>query len=184
MRNGCLQCIEAIIKGQECMPAKGHDDRFFLNRKNCRLRIPRSCPLVGDRVAIAPLGHRLLIDTIALRQGPQALLTTLYRSTDRLSRCGAPMKNLAHSASFHAGEKIAPSNPGIKHLENWIRRKSASAVHESKRAILVRCGIGARVLREYGREVGSPCPGEPAVFTFSGSSRSHHRASGSPDHRP
>mgnify|MGYP000910951365 CR=1 FL=1 len=26
------------------------------------------------------------------------------------------MKNLAHSASFHAGEKIAPSNPGIKHL--------------------------------------------------------------------
>jgi hypothetical protein len=69
-------------------------------------------------------------------------------------------------------------------LENWIRRKSASAVHESKRAILVRCGIGARVLRAYGREVGSPCPGEPAVFTFSGSSRSHHRASGSPDHRP
>jgi len=26
------------------------------------------------------------------------------------------MKNLAHSASFHAGEKTAPSKPGIKHL--------------------------------------------------------------------
>ncbi len=40
----------------------------------------------------------------------------LYRSTDRLSRCGAPVKNLAHSASFHGMENIAPSNPGIKHL--------------------------------------------------------------------
>jgi len=26
------------------------------------------------------------------------------------------MKNLVHSDSFHAGEKIAPSKPGIKHL--------------------------------------------------------------------
>ena len=41
----------------------------------------------------------------------------LYRSTDRLSRGGAPMKKLAHSASFHGGEKIAPLNTGIKHLE-------------------------------------------------------------------
>jgi hypothetical protein len=31
------------------------------------------------------------------------------------------MKNLAHSASFHAGEKIAPSNPGIKHLAAFFR---------------------------------------------------------------
>jgi CheY-like chemotaxis protein len=40
----------------------------------------------------------------------------LYRSTHRLSRAGAPVENLAHSASFHSLEKIAPSNPGIKHL--------------------------------------------------------------------
>jgi hypothetical protein len=26
------------------------------------------------------------------------------------------VKNLAHSASFHADERIAPSNPGIRHL--------------------------------------------------------------------
>jgi hypothetical protein len=26
------------------------------------------------------------------------------------------MENLAHSASFQTGEKIAPSKPGIKHL--------------------------------------------------------------------
>ncbi|MER8905913.1 hypothetical protein, partial [Mesorhizobium sp. M0772] len=40
----------------------------------------------------------------------------LYRSTDRLCRRGAPMKNLAHSASFDSDEKYAPSKPGIKHL--------------------------------------------------------------------
>jgi hypothetical protein len=40
----------------------------------------------------------------------------LYRSTDRLCRCGASVENLTHSASFHSGEKTAPSKPGIKHL--------------------------------------------------------------------
>src|ERR1700691_2100433 len=40
----------------------------------------------------------------------------LYRSTDRLCRCGAAVKNLAHSASFHSLENNAPSNPGIKQL--------------------------------------------------------------------
>lgn len=40
----------------------------------------------------------------------------LYRSTDRLCRCGAPMQNLAHSASFDSEDKDAPSKPGIKHL--------------------------------------------------------------------
>jgi len=43
-------------------------------------------------------------------------LTMLYRSTHRLCRAGAPVENLAHSASFHSLDKIAPSNPGIKHL--------------------------------------------------------------------
>ena len=40
----------------------------------------------------------------------------LYRSTDRLCRRGAAVKNLAHSASFHLKEKIAPSKPGIKQV--------------------------------------------------------------------
>ena len=53
---------------------------------------------------------------MALGQGPQALLTTLYRSTDCLCRRGAAVKNLAQSASPHAGENNAPSKPGTKHL--------------------------------------------------------------------
>jgi hypothetical protein len=40
----------------------------------------------------------------------------LYRSTDCLCRRGAPMKNLAHSASFESFDKDAPSKPGTKHL--------------------------------------------------------------------
>jgi hypothetical protein len=44
-------------------------------------------------------------------------LTMLYRSTDRLCRCGAPMKNLAHSASLDSDDKNAPLNNGIKQLD-------------------------------------------------------------------
>jgi hypothetical protein len=45
-------------------------------------------------------------------------LTMLYRSTDRLSRRGAPVKNLAHSASFDSCDNDAPSKCGIKHLDD------------------------------------------------------------------
>jgi hypothetical protein len=40
----------------------------------------------------------------------------LYRSTDRLSRAGAPVQNLAHNASFDSCDNGAPSKAGIKHL--------------------------------------------------------------------
>jgi transposase len=40
----------------------------------------------------------------------------LYRSTDRLCRRGACVKNLSHSASLQAGENNAPSNAETKHL--------------------------------------------------------------------
>ena len=47
----------------------------------------------------------------------------LYRSTDCRCRRGAPVLNLAHSASFHSREKTAPSNPGIKHLDHRLLYK-------------------------------------------------------------
>jgi hypothetical protein len=49
-------------------------------------------------------------------------LTTLYRSTHRRCRGGAPVENLAHSASFHSKENNAPSKPGIKHLGYEFQR--------------------------------------------------------------
>jgi hypothetical protein len=76
---------------------------------------------LGQRnFALLPFGDGFLVDAVALRQTPQALLTMLYRSTDRLCRGGAAVKNLAHSASLHARENIAPSNAGIKHVRHLI----------------------------------------------------------------
>src|SRR5207248_501707 len=62
------------------------------------------------------LNLRQARDAMAASQGPQALLTILYRSTDRRCRCGAAVKNLAHSASLHAGENSAPSKLGTKQV--------------------------------------------------------------------
>ncbi len=47
----------------------------------------------------------------------------LYGGQDSLCRRGAAVKNLAHSASFHSCEKIAPSKPGTKHVERVEQRR-------------------------------------------------------------
>ena len=67
---------------------------------------------IDDRAARPPLAGHLRIDPVAPGELSQARLTMLYRSTDRLRRGGAAMKNLAHSAPLHVCEKTAPSNPG------------------------------------------------------------------------
>src|SRR3954452_19627713 len=98
------------------MPAEANDDRLFLDRQHRRPRLLWSRPSVHDRAARLPLAHRLLIDAVTSGERSQALFTMLYRSTDRLSRRGAPVKNLAHSASFDSCHKNAPSKCGTKHL--------------------------------------------------------------------
>src|SRR5271165_3970062 len=98
------------------MVSEGDDDRFFLDRQHRRLRILRPGRQIGNRAPLLPLCDRLLVDPVALGEPPQALLTMLYRSTDRRCRRGAAVKNLSHSASFHSVEKTAPSKPGIKQL--------------------------------------------------------------------
>src|SRR3954454_12945394 len=98
------------------MPTEGDDDRLLLARQHRRSWLRRSCPDVRNRATALPLANSLLVDAVALCERSQALLTILYHSTDRLRRRGASMKNLAHSASFHSTEKIAPSKAGIKHL--------------------------------------------------------------------
>jgi hypothetical protein len=116
VRNGGLEGVEAVVEGQQRVMAEGHDDGLILDRQDCRSAVLRVSTAVEDGGSLPPLGHRLRVDPVASGEPPQALLTMLYRSTDRRSRCGAPMLNLAHSASFHACGKTAPSNPGIKHL--------------------------------------------------------------------
>ena len=116
MRNRRLKRVEAVVERQKRMPAEGNDHRLFLDSQNRRSGVLGAGRKIGDGRPLLPLGDRLGIDPVPLRQRPQALLTMLYRSTDCLCRRGAPMKNLAHSASFESLDKIAPSTPGTKHL--------------------------------------------------------------------
>ena len=57
----------------------------------------------------------------------------LYRSTDRLSRRGAPVKNLTNNASFESFDKDAPSKPGTKHLGMTFVHRRAIACRLSLR---------------------------------------------------
>src|SRR3954465_7335280 len=160
MRDCRLGCVQAVIERQKRMPAEANDDRLFLDRQHRRSRLLWSRPSVHDRAARLPLAHRLLIDAVTSGERSQALFTMLYRSTDRLSRRGAPVKNLAHSASFDSCHKNAPSKPGTKHIsvvalvgvqdvaarKPFEQRLSSGAVcylsaseHEGKRATLSVC---------------------------------------------
>ena len=126
MRYRGLQGIKTVVERQECVLAEGDDDRLVLDRKYCRLRVLRSGLQISDGAALFPLGDGLGIDAVPPGKAPQALLTMLYRSTDRLCRCGAAVKNLSHSASLKSADKGAPSNPGIKQLGTlaWKRKLS------------------------------------------------------------
>src|ERR1700679_3816680 len=104
------------------MPAEGNDHRLFLDSQNRRSGPLGASRKIGDGRPFLPLGDCLGIDPMSPGKRPQALLTMMYRSTDCLCRCGAPVKNLAHSASFESIDKIAPSRPGTKQLERRIVR--------------------------------------------------------------
>lgn len=58
--------------------------------------------------AVTLAGH---VDLMPFGENPWALLTILYCSTDWRCRVGAPVYNVAHSASFHASADNARSNP-------------------------------------------------------------------------
>src|ERR1700735_1326658 len=97
------------------MAPEGDDDRLLLDREDRRLRFFRTGRQIRRGGPLLPLGDGLLVDPVAIGQSPQALLTMLYRSTHRRCRGGAPVQNLAHSASFHSKENSAPSIPGTEH---------------------------------------------------------------------
>src|SRR5436190_298102 len=132
MRDCRLECVQAVIERQKRMPAKANDDRLFLDRQHRRSRFLWSRPSVHDRAARLPLAHRLLIDAVTSGERSQALFTMLYRSTNRLSRRGAPVQNLAHSASFDSCNKNAPSKCGTKQLETL----ALAALHRPADSIL------------------------------------------------
>lgn len=91
---------------------------FGASRSNGRViaQFGGAGPHIGRAASAPPLGNRLRVDPVPPGERPQALLTILYCSTDCRCRAGAPVKNLAYSASFHPCIDNAPSNSGTKHL--------------------------------------------------------------------
>ena len=84
---------------QQRVTAERHDYGLLFAAQHCRMdrlgphrRISRTRPL-------AQFLDRRWTDPVASGEGPYALVTSLYRSTDRLRRVGAAVENLSHSAS-------------------------------------------------------------------------------------
>ena len=130
VRHRRLERIKTIVQRQQRVPPERDDDRLLVESQHRGFCILRPGWKIGNRRPLAPLGHGLLVrqendsrdrfsiclTPVARRKRPQARFTILYCSTGCLSRRGAAVKNLSHSASFHSKEKIAPSKSGIKHL--------------------------------------------------------------------
>lgn len=120
LRQGRLEGLEAVVERQQGMPPECDNDGILLGREGGGVWLTRAGWQVGHRSPLAPFGVRLGVHPprVAARLFPQARLTMLDRATDRLCSSGAAVESLAHSASFHAWEKTAPSNPGIKHIHS------------------------------------------------------------------
>ena len=103
------------------MLAEGDDERFLLDGEHRRLWLLRAAAQIGRGRRLLPFRTCLRVDAVALGKRRHARLTLLDCSTDRRTRAGAAMMKLSHSASFHSGEKSAPSNHGIKRLRYAFR---------------------------------------------------------------
>ena len=97
-----LQGIEAVIQRQQRVPAKSNDGRLLGLGQDRRARFLWPGLEILDRLALAPLRHRFLVDAQLPAQRRERSLRSLYCSSDGVRGRGASMANLAHSASFHS----------------------------------------------------------------------------------
>ena len=130
MRDAGLQCIEAIIQGQQSVPPEGNDDDLLFDAENCRMWFFRSHRRVLHTVALAPLGDRLDVDAQFPAQRRVRSFRSLYESSDCVRGLGAPVKNLPHSASFVWSQISRPPHAGTKHLA--FKPRTAFRVEEMK----------------------------------------------------
>ena len=85
-----------------------------------RLRVDPQLPAQFREPSVPPSNRRragLQLAIAVLLLGQRALASGLEPTAPRRLDGGAPETNLAHTASFHSNERIAPSNRGIKPLE-------------------------------------------------------------------
>ena len=84
---------------------------------------PRFIGLENGRPVVEANSWFGVVDPVPPRQDSQALLTMLYRSTERRCRRGAPVMYLSDSASFQPSENSAPSKSGTKHLVRRLQSR-------------------------------------------------------------
>lgn len=116
MRDFRLKSIEAIIQRQQRVLPERDDDCLLFFAENGRPWCLRSGLDILDRCSLAPLQNRFWIDPVAPAQLRGRSLRSLYCCSDCVRGRGAAVTYLAHSASFHSAEKIAPSNAGTEQL--------------------------------------------------------------------
>jgi hypothetical protein len=117
VRQRGLQGIQAVIKRQQRMLAKGDKQRFFLHRQDggawwlrAHGRIVPLCPLL-------PLRHGVGGQGITAGKLGDALLTLRDRATHRRGRAGAAVSSLSQKASREGRSSyVTPSHPGTKQL--------------------------------------------------------------------
>ncbi len=83
-------------------------------------------------------------------------LRSLYCCSDGVRGRGAPMTYLSHTASFHSNERIAPSNPGIKHVGKCANCEP-NATSVALPHVLLRVGPLALKLRLLSPQQIPPC---------------------------
>ena len=120
MRDRRLKRVETIVQWQKGMTPECDDDRLFLLAENGGAWLLRPGPQILHGLPLAPLGDGFDVDTKLTAQFRVRSLRSLYCCSDGVRGRGAAVAYLSHKASFHSSEWIAPSNPGIKHLdEKW-----------------------------------------------------------------
>jgi hypothetical protein len=73
--NGFLQDVEAVIQWEQGVSAKGADQRFFLGTQHRRVRLLWTHMGILNVRPFTPLGNRLGINAVLLRQASYARLT-------------------------------------------------------------------------------------------------------------
>src|SRR5580704_8083386 len=81
--NGSLERIQTVVQRQQGVFAKGNNNCLFFQGKNHGSGRSRPRRKIGHRATLPPLGRSLGVDAVPVSQLSRALLTMLYRSTDR-----------------------------------------------------------------------------------------------------
>jgi len=116
VRDRWLEGVETVIQRQKRVAAERNDHSLIGLGEDRRPRLFWPGLKVLDRCPLSPFRDRLGVDAQFAAQLRERSLRSLYCSSDGVRGRGAAVTNLAHSASFHSFERIAPSNCGTKHL--------------------------------------------------------------------